>query len=164
MQWRTRKRKKHAVENPAKTLEAVITRRFPHPVARVFRAWSEPSQLERWLRPDAGCTLRVVRFDFREGGEFVFHYAWGTEASPVHGRFLTIATERTLIYSWSPQAPDPYAGRETMVSVWFRAIAANLTEVELRHTLFPDEAMRDRHHTGWSAAVEFLARQLQLQP
>jgi uncharacterized protein YndB with AHSA1/START domain len=150
------------MENPEKTHEAVIRRRYPHPVARVFRAWSVPRHLERWLRPDTKCMLRIERFDFREGGEFVFQYAWGDDTGPVHGKFLTIVPEQTLIYSWSPQPPDPYAGRETMVSVWFRAIAAAITEVEIRHALFPDETMRDRHHSGWSTAVEFLSQDLQV--
>jgi hypothetical protein len=49
-----------------------------------------------------------------------------------------------------------------MVSVWFRAVAAAITEVEIRHTLFPDETMRDRHHSGWSIAVEFLSQELEV--
>lgn len=149
------------MENRAETHEAMVTRRFPHPVARVFRAWSEPRHIEGWLRPNIDCALRVVRFDFREGGEFYFHYAWNDAASPVQGKFLSIVPERTLIYSWSPQPPDPHAGRETMVSVWFRAVADDVTEVELRHTLFPDETMRERHHCGWCAAFDLLACQLQ---
>ncbi len=149
--------------NPEKTTEAVVTRRFPHPLARVFRAWSEPRNLESWLRPDIGCELVVERFDFREGGELVFRYRWDQEVSPVHGRFLTIVPNQTLIYTWTPQPPDPYAGRETMVSVWFREIEPHLTEVELRHTLFPDETMCDRHHVGWSAAFDLLSQHLESQ-
>ncbi|HKB89204.1 MAG TPA: SRPBCC domain-containing protein [Opitutaceae bacterium] len=149
------------MENPASPLEAVLKRRYPHPVARVFRAWSVPRHLESWLRPETECTLRVARFDFREGGEFVFHYTLGNETAPVHGKFLAIVPEQNLIYSWCPQPPDPWAGRETMVSVWFHPLAADETEIEIRHTLFPDEMMRDRHHSGWSAAFEFLAQHLQ---
>jgi uncharacterized protein YndB with AHSA1/START domain len=127
----------------------------------VFRAWSEARQLEAWLRPDPDCRLLVARIDFREGGEFEFRYEWGSEAGPVHGKFLTIVANQTLIYSWTPQAPDPYAGRETMVSVWFRAVNPGETEVELRHTLFPDAPMRDCHDRGWNAAFAFLAESLQ---
>ena len=146
---------------PETTAEAVVTRRFPHPIARVFRAWSEPRQLEAWLRPDPDCRLRVARFEFREGGEFDFRYQWERDVSPVCGKFLTIIANQTLIYSWTPQPPDPYAGRETMVSVWFRAVKPGETEIELRHTLFPDSEMRDRHHHGWSAAFTLLTKLLQ---
>lgn len=151
------------MENPGEMHEAVVTRRFPHPVARVFRAWSEPRHLEGWLRPNVECALRVARFDFREGGEFYFRYDWKGAASPVQGRFLRIVVEQALIFSWSPQPPDPYAGRETMVSVWFRPAADDSTEVELRHTLFPDQIMRGRHHVGWGSAFDLLSGHLSSQ-
>jgi uncharacterized protein YndB with AHSA1/START domain len=143
------------VNDPEKPHEAVLIRRYPHPVVRVFRAWSVPRHIEGWLRPSLECRLRVEVFDFREGGDFVFNYEWGDNASPVRGRFRTIVPEQTLVYSWSPQPPDPYAGRETVVSVHFSAIASG-TEILIRHTLFPDRAMRDRHQAGWASALDLL--------
>lgn len=152
------------MEGAKKITEATIKRHFSHPIARVFRAWSSPRHLEGWLRPDPKCGLRVKDFDFREGGNFAFDYEWGDLASPVQGKFLTIVPEQTLIYTWKPLPPDPYAGRETMVSVWFRQINANCTEVELRHTLFPDQAICDRHEAGWIAAFDLLSQQLDTNP
>jgi uncharacterized protein YndB with AHSA1/START domain len=145
------------MENPKKTLEAVITRRFPYPVALVYRMWTEPRHLERWLSPADEIRLEVMEFDFREGGEYCFRYTWGGKnVFPLRGRFLTIEPERTLIFTWLPQPPDPDAGKETMVSVWFRSHFDGETEVEVRHTLFPDEAMRTRHQEGWIGALERL--------
>ena len=148
------------MEKRAKPHEAVVVRRYPHPVARVFLAWSVPRHLEGWLRPHAECRLRVATFDFREGGEFLFEYEWGDNASPVRGRFRTIVPEKTLVYSWSPQPPDPYAGCDTIVAVSFSP-APGGTEVVIRHTVFPDETMRDRHRVGWATALELLAGYLE---
>lgn len=134
-------------------------RRYPHPIERVYRAWSVPRHLEGRLRPDRECRLRVAAFDFREGGEFLFEYEWGDNASPVRGKFLTIVPAQTLVYSWSPQAPDPYAGRETMVTVSFTSTPGG-TEVVVRHSVFPDDIMRERHRVGWESALDLLAEQL----
>jgi uncharacterized protein YndB with AHSA1/START domain len=115
------------VDNPAQSHEVILTGRFPHPVERVFRAWSTPQHIECWLKPESQCRSNVVRFDFREGGEYHLHYSWDASTHSVHGKFLTIVPEKSVIFSWTTQPPDPYAGRETMVSVWFRSLSRDLT-------------------------------------
>lgn len=149
------------MDNPVQSHEVIITGRFPHPIERVFRAWSTPQHIECWLKPESQCRANVVRFDFREGGEYHLHYSWDAGTHSVHGKFLTIVPEKSVIFSWTTLPPDPYAGRETMVSVWFRSLSSDLTEVELRHTLFPDQVMRDCHNFGWSAAFALLTQHLQ---
>lgn len=105
--------------------------------------------------------MQVIEFDFREGGEYFFRYTWGDNTIfPLKGRFLTIKPEHSLIFTWIPQTPDPDAGRNTMVSVWFRPISPGETEVEVRHTLFPNEGMRARHQEGWTGALHRLGKLL----
>jgi uncharacterized protein YndB with AHSA1/START domain len=148
------------VESKPKPLEAVLVQRFPHPVSRVYRVWTDPKHIAEWWRPFDDVTLEVLMFEFREGGGYSFRYTWTDGIFPVRGRFLTIRTEECLIFTWEPQAPDSDAGKETLVSVWFRTPKPGATEIELRHTLFPDEAMRRRHEDGWSATLARLSRHL----
>lgn len=62
-----------------------ITRRYERPLARVWRAWTEPAELQRWWGPK-GCTIEVLRFEFRPGG--FFHYAMKFDQAPTWwGRF-----------------------------------------------------------------------------
>ena len=191
-----------------RTFEATVIRRYPHPIARVYRAWTSVEHIEQWFRPFDDVTLTVEQFDLREGGDYFFRYTWpesqylfsgarpslgaaGSSSSnvhdfpdtpspsrpaapkdgraplntyeghfPVRGKFLTIRPEHSLIFSWEPQEPDPDAGKETMVSVFFRALDAGHTEIEVRHTLFPDESMRQRHDEGWNATLDRLSRHL----
>lgn len=141
-------------------MEAVLVRRFPHPISRVYGVWTDPKHLAEWLRPFDDVTLEIPRFDFHEGGEYQFRYTWPDGVFPVRGRFLTIRPEECLIFSWEPQPPDVDAGKETMVSVWFRTVEPGQTELEVRHTLFPDATMRQRHDEGWTATLDRLARYL----
>jgi uncharacterized protein YndB with AHSA1/START domain len=72
---------------PAGNDEAVfeITRRFNLPRDVVWKAWSEPGQLQCWWGPK-GCSIQVLRFEFRPGG--FFHYAMKFENGPtIWGRF-----------------------------------------------------------------------------
>jgi uncharacterized protein YndB with AHSA1/START domain len=62
-----------------------IVRRFKQPRAVVWKAWSEPEQLQRWWGPK-GCSIQVARFEFRPGG--FFHYAMNFDNGPtMWGRF-----------------------------------------------------------------------------
>jgi uncharacterized protein YndB with AHSA1/START domain len=63
-----------------------IIRRFDAPLERVWRSWSEAERLARWWGPK-GCTIEVVRLEFRPGG--FFHYAMRFPGSdPMWGRFM----------------------------------------------------------------------------
>jgi uncharacterized protein YndB with AHSA1/START domain len=147
--------------NPNPSLETRLVRRFPHPVSLVYQMWTQPEHLERWLSPADDILMEAVEFNFHVGGEYYFRYTWGeNNVFPLRGRFLTIEHEKCLIFTWLPQSPDPDAGKETMVSVWFRPLPDGGTEVELRHTLFPDKPMRDRHQEGWTGAMGRLERHL----
>lgn len=62
-----------------------ITRAFQAPRERVWQAWSDVAQLERWWGPK-GCTVQALRFEFRPGG--FFHYAMRFGDAPaMWGRF-----------------------------------------------------------------------------
>ncbi len=141
-------------------LEARITRRYAHPVSLVYRAWTDPAHLPQWFRPYDDVTMEIVGFDLREGGEYVFDFTWPQSRFALRGKFLTVRHEECLIFTWTPQPPDVDAGKDTMVSVFFRAFGSRETEVEVRHSLFPDEAMCHRHEGCWNATLDQLLRRL----
>jgi uncharacterized protein YndB with AHSA1/START domain len=75
-----------------------IKRQFKLPRAAVWKAWSDPQQLQRWWGPQ-GCSIEVVRFEFRPGG--FFHYAMKFGNAPtLWGRFMyrEIAAPAQLVW------------------------------------------------------------------
>jgi len=74
-----------------------ITRRFPRPLAMVWKAWSEAEALAHWWGPK-GCSIGVKRFEFRPGG--FFHYEMAFAGTPsMWGRFNyreIVAAERLV--------------------------------------------------------------------
>ena len=143
-----------------KTHEAVIRRTFPHPLARVYRAWAQPEHVAGWLKPSEELSLTVLAFELRVGGDYDFQFAHGASIFPVRGKFLTVEPERSLIFTWLPYPPHVDAGKDTLVSVWFRPVTPGSTEIELRHTLFPDETMCHCHERNWQGTLEQLSRHL----
>lgn len=141
-------------------LEVQVIRRYPHPVAMVYEAWTAPQHLSQWFRPYDDVTLKIVHLDLREGGEYVFHFTWPQATFLLRGKYLSVKPLECLIFTWMPEPPDIDAGKDTMVSVFFRALNQSETEVEVRHTLFPDEAMRARHEGCWNSTLDQLLRRL----
>lgn len=54
--------------------EIVITREFACPRNLVFRAWTEPPLLKRWLLGPPGWQLAVCDIDLRPGGSYRFEW------------------------------------------------------------------------------------------
>lgn len=85
-----------------------ITRRYEQPLARVWKAWTEAAELERWWGPK-GCAIEVLRFEFRPGG--FCHYAMTFEQAPTWwGRFAyrEIVTHERLV--WLNAFANEYGG------------------------------------------------------
>lgn len=75
-----------------------ITRTFQAPLAEVWKAWSDAERIGQWWGPK-GCTVEVVRFEFRPGG--FFHYAMQFPGAPgMWGRFAyrDIEVQRRIVW------------------------------------------------------------------
>ena len=57
--------------------EVVVTRTFSAPRSLVFRAYTEPALLQRWMLGPPGWTMPVCEMDVREGG--AFRWVWRSE-------------------------------------------------------------------------------------
>ena len=85
-----------------------ITREFDAPRELVFRAWTDPDLLVKWLGPKAS-RLRVTQWDCRTGGSWA--YVDGREGDPdyaaFYGSFHEVREPSRLVqtYTWAG-APD----------------------------------------------------------
>jgi uncharacterized protein YndB with AHSA1/START domain len=90
--------------------EIVITRMFDAPRKLVFRAFTEPALVRRWMNGPGGYSMPVCDMDFRVGGKY--RYVWksdkdGSEMALV-GEFREIVTNERIVRTetfegpWSP--------------------------------------------------------------
>ena len=131
-----------------------LARNYPVAPEKVWRAWTDPEALKLWWGPDAADRVSAVQLDVRVGGRFriVFGGPRGTDHE-VQGVYKEVVRPRKLVFTWT--WPNTTPERESLVSIVFKA-AGSGTELDFRHERFFDEAARDGHRRGWSAALDKL--------
>ena len=145
-------------------LDLTLQRVIRAPRAAVWRAWTEPSQLEQWWVP-APAVARVDRLEAQPGGAFVTRISDdGVEFGPhMDASFLVVDDRERLVFTnavdsrWRPTRPDPIA----MVAEIVLRDHPDGTDyrVVVRHG---DPAARARHEElgffdGWGAVTGQLA-------
>ena len=110
--------------------EFVISRTFDAPRERVWKAWSEAEQLERWWGPK-GFAIHIAKLAFRPGG--VFHYRMrASNGHEMWGRFAyreIVAPERIIFVSSFSDEKGGIA-RAPFSETWPFEILNNLTLTE----------------------------------
>ncbi|MEW1845173.1 SRPBCC domain-containing protein [Nonomuraea angiospora] len=102
-------------------LDLALERIIRAPRATVWRAWTDPSRLERWWVP-APSRCRVDRLDLRPGGAFVTRLSdGGAEFVPhLDACFLAVDELERIVFTnaidsaWRPASPAPVAMTATI--------------------------------------------------
>ena len=131
-------------EKPSLTL----TRSYPVPPERVWRAWTDPQALKRWFGPGGEEPVSVADLDVRKGGRFriVFGGADG-KAHEVQGVYREVVPHRKLVFTWT--WPNSTPERESVITIELGA-AGGGTELVFRQEQFFDATVRDGHQRGWT--------------
>ena len=136
----------------------VVRKTIPATPERLFAAWTEPEQLQKWWGPE-GVTCIDPEVDLRVGG----HYRIGNRFPDgkvlwIAGLFEVIEPPRRLTYTWRLEGISEAAER---VTVRFEARGA-VTEVIITHERIPNEVLREQHQQGWKGCLDGLAEYLQV--
>jgi uncharacterized protein YndB with AHSA1/START domain len=100
------------------TIQAVATRRFALPAARVFDAWLDPAWISRWMYGPQLRDERIVRLDVdrRVGGKFSFVVdRQGVEINHV-GEYPEIDRPSLLVFTWATRS-DPSDTSRVIVEI-----------------------------------------------
>jgi uncharacterized protein YndB with AHSA1/START domain len=124
--------------------------------ARVFRAWTRPEVLARWLFPGEAWTCSVTS-DLQVGGrwEAVMHDAEGGRHAQF-GEYREITPESRLVFTWT--CPD-LGVADSVVTLELREVGEG-TELTLTHELPPDPKVRRGHEQGWEGCLGNLEKLL----
>ena len=142
---------------PTDDTTLVLRRTYDAPVDVVYQAWTDPAQIQRWLRPNSEIRALFVEVDLRVGGTFRIGYDAGDDKEPnvIAGHYREIVPHKRLAFSWTWTHHPDFAGEETLVTVEFEAVDGR-THLTLTHTRFPTKSMRDTHVWGWTGATDKL--------
>jgi uncharacterized protein YndB with AHSA1/START domain len=141
--------------------ELVITRTFDAPRALVFRAWTTPEHMVRWMGPPSH-PAKSCNMDFRVGGAYraCLRSADGKEHC-MRGVYREIAEPERLVFTFSWEE-EGERGRENLITVTFGDLG-DKTKMTFRHAFFETVENRDDHNQGWNGSfnrlAEFLANE-----
>jgi uncharacterized protein YndB with AHSA1/START domain len=157
-----------AKQTPEITLE--IRRTFAAPREKIFAAWAQREQLEKWMCADvAAHTVIHHEQDIRTGGRYLMEVRDSSNGKIYWGRgvYREVKPPEKIVFTWSwtegtpdgaslnPDSPD------TQVTVEFFD-RGNSTELVLTHAVFNSLKDRDEHNQGWNACLDLLAKVLQV--
>jgi uncharacterized protein YndB with AHSA1/START domain len=138
------------IQKPSLTLK----RRLNAPAAKVYAAWTDPTQIVRWFGPDAGKVTRAD-LDVRVGGRY--DISFNTESGEQHdvgGVYREVVQDEKLQFTWAWRSTPE---RESLVTVLVKPDGDG-SILTLIHEQFFDEPARDRHQYGWNGALNKLEK------
>jgi glutathione S-transferase len=127
-----------------------LTRLIKADPARVFEAWTDPKQLNRWSAPEPMAIEAEV--DLKVGGRYriLMKGSDGGVFTAV-GEYREIDSPNRLSYTWKwEEEGNNYY--DTLVTVEFHD-RDGATEVVLTHELFPDAEITGKHNEGWTSCL-----------
>jgi uncharacterized protein YndB with AHSA1/START domain len=152
-----------AKQTPEFTLQ--IRRTFAAPREKVFAAWAQREQLERWMCKDVSShSIIHHQQDIRTGGRYMIEIRdpvqngvyWG------QGVYLEVKPPEKIVFTWRWTNATPNGAQlhpespETQVTVEF-FVRGDSTEVVLTHATFGSAKDRDEHNQGWNGCFDVLA-------
>jgi uncharacterized protein YndB with AHSA1/START domain len=133
-----------------------ITRRLSAPVAEVFRWWTEPALVERWMAPIGDVRAKL---DPRVGGSLQVVMSGEGLVIEHSGEFLEVDRPRRLVFTWKSR----YTGQQpSVVTVELEPDGDDATLVRVVHAELP-EAAASSHRDGWGGMLARLERELGLE-
>lgn len=102
--------------------EVQVTRSFNAPRALVFRAFTEPELVKRWMLGPPGWTMPVCEMDVREGGSYRWRSDAGGSEFGFSGTFREVRPGEKLVHTEGYDPGDVgggYPGKEALVTVTF---------------------------------------------
>ncbi|HEV2139810.1 MAG TPA: SRPBCC domain-containing protein [Candidatus Dormibacteraeota bacterium] len=129
-----------------------VRRLVAAPVAEVFRWWSEPALLERWMSPIGTVEAEV---DLRVGGNLRIVMKGEAVEIEHRGHFVEIDPPRRLAFTWE----SIYTNGPSLVTVSFERDGDAATNVVIVHSRLSPGAAAS-HAGGWAAMLDRLGREL----
>ena len=134
-----------------------VRRTVSAPRERVFRAWTDPAEMRKWLSPEA-LTTPEATVDLREGGRFRIVMAAPDGSRHVAvGVYREIRRPERLVFTWEWESGMADDRGETVVTVELHA-RGEQTEVVLTHAGLADAESVRKHEEGWTSSLVSLER------
>ena len=152
--------------------EVKVTRSFRAPRALVYRAYTEPELVRRWLLGPPGWSMPVCKMDVRVGGQYRWRWRSDENGSEFGfaGTFREVQPASRLVHT---EAYDPgtvgggYPGKDALVTVTFTedgGVTTVTTLIDFGSKEARDAAVATGMTDGMEQSYELLDRLLNELP
>lgn len=129
--------------------DITVTRTIAATPEKVYDVWIDPkSPGGPWFGGDHVIVNPTVN------GLFYLAVKHEGRVWPHYGRFVRLERPRLIEHTWMSEATQ---GKESVVTLTLEPFGEE-TEVTLRHTGVPDDAMGRQHKDGWTWILDMLAQ------
>ncbi|SNR29167.1 SRPBCC family protein [Actinomadura mexicana] len=90
-----------------------IEREFEAAPAQVFRAWTDPEIVPRWLGP-SGTTMTLIEYDVSPGGRYSYLHRDGTGEHGFRGVFHTVVADERIVQTFQYDGLPDEVSLETL--------------------------------------------------
>ncbi len=141
--------------------ELVLVRVFRASAEALYRAWTDPAVLQRWLAPGP-CLVEHAQTDLRVGGLFELRTLGPDgERHRISGRYQTLEPARRIVKSWVYEGPlDLMRGVETLLRIDISPLEGGSTELRLTHGRIARSDVRAAYQEDWPSCFDKLAQVL----
>ena len=133
-----------------------IVRVLDAPRSLVFKAWTDPAHVTRWMGP-RGFTASHYQQDQRPGGAWRVCLRRDEDGRELWqgGVLRELVPPERLAFTFAWDQDDGHPGHETLVTVTF-AEEQGRTRMTFRQAVFASVESRDGHRGGWGSAFDRL--------
>jgi uncharacterized protein YndB with AHSA1/START domain len=133
-----------------------LHRVFAAPVEKLFRAFTDPHALARWIPPD-GFYCVVDHFEAKAAGTFRMSFVNFTTEQSIHfgGEYKEYVKNEKLRYT--DVFDDPNLPGEMMVTVIFKSVSVG-SEVHITQEHIPAIIPVEACYLGWQQSLNYLAK------
>jgi uncharacterized protein YndB with AHSA1/START domain len=126
-----------------------IRRRMPAPIEEVFRWWTDPDLMARWMTPVGEVSASV---DLRVGGSLRVVMAGEGMVIEHVGEFLEVDPPQRLVFTWTSRFTG---GHASVVTVELEPDGDDASWLRLTHAELSEDAAKS-HRGGWLALLDRL--------
>jgi len=127
--------------------EITVHRELPATIDRVWRSWTDPTELATWFWPPSFGTTCAIELEV--GGDI--HIAASHPGMGVSGEFLAVDEPTALSFTWRWDGEDD----ESLVTLTLTPTDDG-TRLELTHDRLQDEEVATEHEQGWNDCLDRL--------
>lgn len=135
----------------------VLARVFRASCASLYRAWTDPIMIQRWLAPGLNI-VEQAETDLRVGGHFLLRTRGPAGAEHrIAGRYQVLEPDRRIVQTWIYDGPlDLLRGEETLLQIEFTPLEGGSSEMRLTHRRIARVDVREAYRADWPSCFDKL--------